>query len=351
MARQRTFSAALRKLGSGLLAVACVTSAAVTMGTGASAAQHSRATFEFELHDGLLTLRAEGAPLVDVIRAIGEQAGFETLVYGDLDDELTRTLSGVALETALRQLLSDVSNVIRFERVPTRRPTEVSLYADEERARRGAAAERSRLPITSRTLDQERAAGIAETRVRAGAGDAQATAELGQLLSDDADPAIRGEAATALGEIGDDTAVDALQVGAQDEEQQVRIRSIRALAGIVNDPSTQVLADVLLNHPDTRTRLLAVWALDQHGTPLARSYLEAAQADADDQVREAALRTRGDAAAALETQGETAGVEAQGEETQVEQAPADEGQAEQGQAEEGQGEAVGADDGGEALPR
>ena len=79
----------------------------------------------------------------------------------------------------------------------------------------------------------------------------------------------------------------------RDDNQMVRIRSIRALALIPNDQSTQMLAELLFNHPDTRTRLLAAWALGQQGSPLAQNYLETARKDGDELVRKAVERARG----------------------------------------------------------
>ncbi len=265
-------------------------------------------TVHVELRDGILTLHISTAPLVEVIRAIGEEAGFETTVYGELDEVLTKSVVAVPLERALGQMLKNVSYGMRFEGAQTSRLTQVLLYgratSDDSGAR--ATSEPAQPPVIVRALDDERATRIAAIRDRVRAGDPQAMEELTRLLREDADPAVRGKAASALGELGDAGAVVALQVGVRDSQQSVRMRSIRALAAIKNDQSTQVLADLLFNHPDTRTRLLAVWALDQHDTALSRSYLEAATEDGDPLVQQAITRARSAGGDRIEAESETA---------------------------------------------
>ena len=249
---------------------------------------------QVEFHEGLLTLRASQAPFVDVIRAIGAEAGFETRVYGDLDVKLDRRLDAVPLERALEDLLKGVSNAMRFNGTPDRQLTEIFLYGDTgtATARKEPLTETLENTIVTQTLDSERANDIDRSVERARAGDHEAIVELAGLLRENTDPAVRGAAAVALGKIGDVTAIDILQNGVRDNSRMVRIRAIRALAIIRNDQSTQVLADVLFNHSDIRTRLLAAWALGQQGTPLAKSYLETAQDDGNELVRNAVTRAR-----------------------------------------------------------
>ena len=250
------------------------------------------AAIEVELRDGLLTLNASGAPLADVIRRIGNEAGFETLVYAEPERLVTRSMTDVPLEQALGELLQDVSNVITFDRSAA--PARVRLYGT---AATGAAATPGtpEPAVITRQLDSETDSRITAIHGEAAQGDLEAREELTRLLREDTDPAVRSRAAAALGEIGDPTVVPVLQIGAGDSEQIVRLRAIRALAAIKDDQSTQVLADVLFSHPDTRTRLLAVWALRQQDTPLARSYLEASRTDGNTLVRQAVARPRHEA--------------------------------------------------------
>jgi hypothetical protein len=280
------------------------------------------AAVEVALNDGLLTLRASEAPLVDVIREIGNAVGFETLVYGELRHQITRSMTDVPLEDALAELLQDVSNVMTFD--PSAALAQVRLYGTSAAAGASPAAETDtpEPAVITRKLDPETAARLAAIRDEAAQGVLEAQEELTRLLREDADPAVRSRAAAALGEIGDPAVVSALQIGAGDSEQIVRLRAIRALAAVKDDQSTQVLADVLFSHPDTRTRLLAVWALRQHDSPLARSYLEASGTDGNQLVRQAVARPRREETA----KGPSDGAEAQdGASTETPPAETEEG--------------------------
>jgi len=273
---------------------------------------------EVELRDGLLTLNASGAPLAAVIREIGNKAGFETLVYSEPERRVTRSMIDVPLEQALGELLQDVSNVMTFDQSAA--PTRVWLYGTSAATGAASTAGTPESPVITRTLDSATASRITAMRDEAAQGDLEAREELTQLLREDTDPAVRSKAAVALGDIGDPAVVSALRIGAGDSEQIVRLRAIRALAAVKDDQSTQVLADVLISHPDTRTRLLAVWALRQHDSPLARSYLEASRTDGNTLVRQAVARPRHEEAVKqpVEAVGETpsAGTEASGDGTQ-----------------------------------
>ena len=191
---------------------------------------------------------------------------------------------------AVRQLLKGVSNTMRFADGAASRLTQVTLYGRVHEAAERESAEPELQVVESRSLDAERSDELDGLGERAAAGDGEAVMHLAELLRNDTDPAVRGRVVALLGDIGDGAAVAALQGAAQDDDQQVRIRSIRGLAAIRNDQSTQILADLLFNHTDSRTRLLAAWALGQQATGLARSYLESARGEADPTLQQAIER-------------------------------------------------------------
>jgi hypothetical protein len=280
-------------------AIACmIHGAAVAAASEAQSVAEDSSDIVVELRDGLLTLRAVNASLDEVIGEIGAKAGFTTTIYGNFEARFDRSFDAAPLERALRKLLAGVSNIIWFDETPERKVMEIFLFGNTGSG--SVSVEPDPLPTTTvvvnRRLDRTRAEQITRSAERASSGDTGAIAELANMLRTDPDPAVRGATAEALGEIGSaDTAV-ILQSGVRDDNQMVRIRSIRALALISNDQSTQILADLLFNHPDTRTRLLAGWALGQHGSALAQTYLDTARKDGDELVRKAVERARAEAA-------------------------------------------------------
>ena len=249
-------------------------------------------TIQVEYQDGLLTLRTMNAPLVKIIEAIGKETGYQTLVFGEVESKLTRSFEAAPLEQVLRQLLEGVSNAMRFDDSQTPRLTQVLLYGSgtSDTAYEFLPSAGPANALISQALDSEKASDIEAIRARAFAGDPEAAIELASLLREDPDPAVRGEVAAILGEIGDAVAVTALETGVRDKDRQVRFRSIRSLATISSGQSTQVLAETMLNHTDRRTRLLAVWGLGKQSGPLAISYLEAALSDDDELIRQSVNR-------------------------------------------------------------
>ena len=272
--------------------------AAVGAASEKESVPEDRSEIVVELRDGLLTLRAVNAPLAEVIGEIGAKAGFKTTIYGDIEFRIDRSFDAAPLERVLRGLLSGVSNIMWFEETTERKVTEILLFgtAGSDIVSAVSDSEPATATVVSRSLDGERAGQISRSAERGRGGDAEAVAEVANLLRSDPDPAVRGAAAAALGDIGSADAAVILQSGVRDDNRMVRIRSVRALAIIRNDQSTQILADILFNHPDTRTRLLAAWALGQQGSPLAHSYLENAQNDGNELVRKAVDRARSEAA-------------------------------------------------------
>ena len=88
---------------------------------GASAAEsdelRSVASDNIRIHvdDGLLTLDAHAVPLSVLLRAIGEEAGFEVVIEGDLDVPVDHSFTRVPLEQGLKRLLDRNSFMVFFD--------------------------------------------------------------------------------------------------------------------------------------------------------------------------------------------------------------------------------------------
>ena len=64
-------------------------------------AAEQETTIEVSLRDGLLSVSLREAPLGEVLRVIGERAGFRVVIKGDLDTPVTWSFAEVSLEKAL----------------------------------------------------------------------------------------------------------------------------------------------------------------------------------------------------------------------------------------------------------
>jgi HEAT repeat protein len=99
----------------------------------------------------------------------------------------------------------------------------------------------------------------------------------------DADPAVREEAAYALGEIGGEMSLRALEQALEDPDPDVRASAIEALARIGGDQSAQSLSAVL-DDPDPSMRAAAVDALGEIAGDTAMRLLQRAAADEEERV-------------------------------------------------------------------
>ncbi len=259
-----------------------------------------------EIHDGLMTLKAHDAPLGQIIRAIGQRLGVKVTIAGDLDTRITRSFTAAPVDEVVRRLTRDAITAI-FYHPPdegtdgSRKIAEIRVYAVQQNRRRPAARE----PGTRETGKGLDSALLAELesddrgkRIRAVqklgySGESAAIGVLERVLKEEGDPALRGQAASALGRIGNERAIPALERALDDDHQAVRVQAVRALARIGGERSAEILGDVLLNSTDRRSRLTAAWSLGRLDSPKARSYLEAAANVSDEALRKAVNRSLG----------------------------------------------------------
>lgn len=273
---------------------------------GASPLSGNAGTVEIEFRDGLLTLEAHNAPLGQIIRAVGEKLEVKVIVTGNLDTRVTRSFTAVPVDEVVRRLTRDAITAIFYhprdeDAGGSRKITEIRVYAVEQYPPRRA-AQKARTKETGKGLDPELLAALESEdrrkRIRAVqklgySGESGAIGVLERVLKEEGDPALRGEAAAALGRIGSDRAVPALERALDDGHQAVRVQAVRALARIGGERSAELLGDVLLNTTDRRARLTAAWSLGRLDSPKARSYLEAAANVSDEALRKAINRSLG----------------------------------------------------------
>jgi hypothetical protein len=241
--------------------------------------------FRLYVESDLLTLEARDAPLSEVVRAIGEQVGFETKFVGDLAVPVSTSLTRVPVSDGLKRLVSDIDRVVLYEAArdgtTDRVVAQLWLFAPNGAAARNLAdaAESVALDEVQPTGDKTRAAEI----LRLANSDApdEALFMLVQVLRDDEDVFVRGRAATALGMMQDERAVSALETALADEHASVRIQAIHALGQIGGERATMALGEVLLYSAHRTERVRAAWALGSQETELAQSFLAAVANDPD----------------------------------------------------------------------
>ena len=273
----------------GILLIVPATAMSAQSGGALAAAETQRTSIHVTIEQGLLTVDLRDALLAEVLQAIAEKASFRLTLRGDLSTPVTRSFTGVPLTKGIERLVGDNSLVMThapaneaslllqvWVRAPGKRvvmfepnpPPDPAVYQNGDRPERTA---------------QRRAA-----RQLAGRGDGAAADELVSLLAQDSDPVVRTIAAGGLGNIGGERAIGALKAALVDEDGSVRKRAIFELGRIGKDEVAEALAEVLGADPDADIRQFAARALARLNSIAARFALEAALADSENIVREAA---------------------------------------------------------------
>ena len=283
-----------------LLAVCCAVFCLWIPPALAAPAQSDAPSLAVELRDGQVTLDASNVPLGTVFRALGRAGDFPVVIKGDLDTPVTGTMTGVALDKALRRLAGRTAMVVRHGAVSgaTTPPKilEVRLYPsgatsaaavdglDAVRTAPGSGLEGRILKDLKRP---QRLARIKALQRLRGLEPDTALDVLADVLANDRDWFVRRRAVKVVGEIGGEQAVDMLEDNIFGDDAPVRIQALRTLGAMRSDRTTGILGEVLLDHPSRQMRWAATQALAQHKGRTAFDFLEAAAADPDPAVRQA----------------------------------------------------------------
>jgi hypothetical protein len=259
-------------------------------------ANDARSSIQVSTKGRLLTLQVRNAPMDEVLRRIGSEVHLKIVPRGKLDTAITRSLWNLPVDVALRKLAGRHPTVMfyappapgRVQRVLT----EVWVYGLNSHA--SVIVQKPgidpKLPLDLRGVDA--AVRVQAIRNLGSPGRASVIDLLAQFAKEDPDAAVRSEAAAALGRVGNERAIPALQMLIDDANQSVRVRALRALARIGGRQATHVLGDTLTHSADRQMRLMAAWYLDQEDSAVARSYLETAAAAATDSIVQKAASRR-----------------------------------------------------------
>jgi hypothetical protein len=250
--------------------------------TASSAAEHTGTSagpvdIRIEMKDGLLTLETRDAPLPEVMREIGELAGFKTILVGEFIKPSLVNISfeNMSLGEAIQRLVSDNKRIILYR-----------LAEDDTRQR-----------IISQVWLLQSGEGVVSEVESIAPGREEDVkgyklARLTRMLQQDQDMSVRARAAIALGTFQDERAVFALESALLDEDSLVRSQAIKALGRIGSEQASMILGNILLRESaDKSERIMAARALWKHDSEIAQDYLRAGANDRDEQVRSASSKS------------------------------------------------------------
>jgi len=232
------------------------------------------------IQQGLLTVDVRDAALADLLRTIGELAGFRVTIHGDVTAPVTDAFTDLPLGEGIRRVVGGNGLVLIY--APSQGggsagvPTEVWVYATGPRPRD---------QVTQALAHPDSSARLEAVRSLLGRRDEAAGEALAQILTQAPDPTVRAQAATALGTVGGAQADDALVAALDDQDPSVRIEATRAITALKGDEAADPLASVLLGDQDPKVRLEAARALAALKTDEAHGVLKAADWDKDESVR------------------------------------------------------------------
>ena len=173
------------------------------------------------VQQGLLTVHARDAPVADVLRVIGEKAGFTVTIKGDLGIPVTDSFAGVRLDKAIERLVGEHSwTMIYGPSEPGRRaagPSALQVYARRARDTGPAA-------VMQPTVIENNIAGP----------DSSPASLMDSILKDLAQPErdARMRAIGLLGRLKDEDSIDILiQVLLEDQDAAVRRHAVLIILG------------------------------------------------------------------------------------------------------------------------
>ncbi len=216
------------------------------------------APIEVKVRKGLLTVNARDAPLANVLRVIGENAGFAVTIKGNLSVPVTVSFAGVRMDKAIRRLVGENSWTM--------------IYGPSDADGRAAGPSELRV-YAHRARDMESAAAIQPAAIQpaviesdVAALESSPASSKDSILKDLARPerAARMRAIGILGRLKDENTIDILiQALLAEEDAFVRRYVVVTLGRIGGDRAIETLAEVSHSDPDDMVRKAADSALSR----------------------------------------------------------------------------------------
>jgi len=284
-------------------AAAVLVIASVTGAAGSTGVNPGSADIRIEMKAGLLTLETRDAPLDDVMRRIGELAGFRTILVADFVKPplVSVSFDNIPVQEAVERLLGNTNRIIFYAPAGIGVQHHVisqvwllgsSAASDDDEAGHGDGESIGLAEDLHHEEGKIRSEAVLRLSNQAVLGlsnkDAAGhiLARLTRVLQEDQEALVRSRAAIALGALRDEGAVLALESALLDEHSSVRSQAINALGQIGGNQATMALGNILLNGSADKTeRVMAAQALWKHDSEAARRYLRTGANDTDEQVR------------------------------------------------------------------
>ena len=250
----------------------------------AAAQPTATSSIKVKVEQGRLTLSVRDAPLAEVLQAIGEQAGIDIKIRGDLTARITNSFTDIPLEEGIRQLLRGQSFALSYgpSTSDAKRSSliEISVIA---RSRVEPAGTVGKVSTPSEARDK-----LQRIRALARRKDAEAIGELSSLAASDPSPSVRRQAVSALGGLRTQEALAPLTRALADQSSSVRIQALRGIKNLKGTEAIKDLRVTVANDPDPTVRRQAVRLLSEIQSPEVPGLLKGAVADYDAAVSQEA---------------------------------------------------------------
>jgi hypothetical protein len=217
-----------------------------------------------EIESGQLSLETRDAPLHEVMREIGEIAGFETVLVGSFSEPLlvSASFENLPVREAVERLVGAENRIIVY--TPSAGDTGTRVITQVLLLQAGTTA-------TDMTFIESRSiASGSEEDVRA-----YKLARLIAMLQPEQVEAVRSRAAMTLGNFQEERAVKALESALFDIFPTVRLQAINALGRTGSEQASEALINFLRNDDTDETdRVAATRALSLHDTAVAGKFVD-----------------------------------------------------------------------------
>lgn len=251
---------------------------------------------EVTVEQGLVSADIHDALLADALRAVGERAGVQITFYSRSPERVTQALDGVAPEEAIQRLAQGYQVVLIYRLLPgegrTGRLAEARVYQPLPPGAVPATPIVVGPPAPVVVEPPGRDARLQDVRALIQMAHQQEPGALDSLvatLMGEPDPVVRQIITASLAGNSRPEVVAALMAALGDTDPSVRAAAVSSIGQMRNERMTRTMGETLAKDPEPAVRRAAAWALSTQNSEAARRGLEAATADPDAWVRQAAV--------------------------------------------------------------